>query len=110
MNNLFLSASDTPLGDAAIYAVVGFVIVTVVLAALVGIFSLTGYLFSKTALGNEKLFSNKRNEPVVVDSKTDDISSDEDVVAAVTAAITVMLEEETGDKPEFVIRRIVRKK
>ena len=41
----FLAASDVKLGDAALYSLIGFLIVFAVLALLVGIFYLMGAIF-----------------------------------------------------------------
>ena len=65
----FLSASDTPLGDAALYAVIGFIIVIAVLALLVGIFYLSGFIFKTKAMSGDKLFDFKKkapNEPEII--------------------------------------------
>lgn len=115
MTALFLSASDISISDAALRAVVGFIIVLVVLALLVGIFYLSGWLFRTKVLSRDKLFTfnkkdkSKKNQAEVGDKA--DAESDDEIVAAITAAVTVMLSEENDDVvPEFVIRRIVRKK
>ncbi len=112
MNVLFLAASDTKLGDIALYSLIGFLIVLAVLALLVGIFYLTGFLFGHTALGKEKLFErNKKKKKQESVADETDAASDEELVAAITAAISVVLESENdGVCPEFVIRRVSRKK
>lgn len=107
---LFISANkDISIGNAALYALVGFLIVLSVLALLVGIFYLSGAIFkSKTLNAGHKKKEPVKNaeEPVTV---TDD---DGEVVAAITAAISVILSEEAvgNEEPEFVIRRVTRKK
>ncbi len=111
----FLSASDTPLSDVALYALIGFVIVMVVLALLVGIFYLSGFIFKTKFMSKEKLFDFKKkapNEPEIIAEEPVNTEDDGEVVAAITAAIAVMLdsEDDSSDRPEFVIRRIVRKK
>lgn len=111
--NLFmlLSASDTSLSNAALYALVGFLIVLSVLAILVGIFYLTGFLFQKTRLGSDKLFERKAKAPSVEQSPVASDEDDEEVIAAIFAAIAaVYAEESNDDKPDFVIRRVKRKK
>lgn len=113
MNALFLAAkSDTSAGDAALYALIGFLIVLAVLAVLVGIFYLTGFLFGHTALGKDKLFSRKKKQKTTEAAEENAArSDDEELVAAITAAIAAVLENENdGVKPEFVIRRVTRKK
>lgn len=107
-----LCASDIPISSAALYALVGFLIVLAVLAILVGIFYLTGFLFQKTRLGADKLFERKPKQqaseekaPAVVSQKEDD----GEVVAAITAAIVAMYADNTEtdgcDRPDFVIKR-----
>lgn len=103
----FLSASDIKLSDGAIYAIVGFVIVLIVLALLVGIFYLTGLLFG-SKLFNEKLQSNK-SKPIEIEKPGVAENADAEVVAAITAAITMMYESECSVVPSFVIRHIKRK-
>ena len=106
MNMAFLSASDMSLGEGALYAVIGFVIVLAVLALLVGIFYLSGFIFQS------KLFNKQEEQkPAAVTVKeSDGEETDEQLVAVITAAIMCTLEEERGEAPEFVIKRIVRKK
>lgn len=101
-----LSAKDLTLGEGALYSVIGFVIVLIVLALLVGIFYLSGYIFQS------KLFDKKEEKkpPVAKPVETADDDADE-LVAVITAAVACMLEEECGgEAPEFVIKRIKRKK
>ncbi|MCH5161171.1 MAG: OadG family protein [Clostridiales bacterium] len=111
----FLSASDTPLSTAALYALVGFVIVVLVLALLVGIFYLSGFIFKTKFMSRDKLFDFGKkkvpNEPEIVAEEPVSEESDAEVVAAITAAISVILagEQDNGAAPEFVIRRISRK-
>ena len=111
----FLSASDTPLGDAALYAIIGFVIVILVLALLVGIFYLSGFIFKTKVMSRDKLFDFKKKapkEPEIIAEEPVNTLDDDEVVAAITAAISVMISDSAGEgeKPEFVIRRITRKK
>ena len=113
----FLSASDTSLGSGAIYAVVGFFIVLAVLALLVGIFYLSGIIFKTKAMSGDKLFDFKKKgepaEPEIIAEEPVNTEDDGEIVAAITAAIAAILDGEgssNGASPEFVIRRIVRKK
>ena len=93
-------------GMAAVYAVVGFIIVLVVLALLVGIFYLLGAVFNSKLLNGK----GKKKEPVT-NAAVESADTDEgELVAAITAAITAVLAEENSDVvPEFVIRRVKRK-
>ncbi len=111
----FICASDISVGEAALYALVGFLIVLAVLAVLVGIFYLSGFLFRTKALSRDKLFEfKKKPETPAADTDADvgalDVSDDEMTVAAISAAVSVILTEENGGvKPEFIIRRVTRK-
>ena len=116
MSLALLSVSDVPIGTAALYAVVGFVIVLAVLALLVGIFMISGLIFRTKVMSREKLFEKEKSqeklEPEFVPNAVPERNEDDEVVAAITAAIAVILSEEgePSEKPEFVIRRIVRNK
>lgn len=107
MSMVLLSAKDMTLGEGALYAVIGFIIVLAVLALLVGIFYLSGYIFQS------KLFNKQKEQaPAVAVQPSDEgeEETDEQLVAVITAAVMCMLQEESGEAPEFVIKRIVRKK
>ncbi len=107
MNIGLLSAEKISLGEGALYAVIGFVIVLVVLALLVGIFYLSGFIFQSKPFNKQK----KESPAAQVQQQSVDDETDEQLVAAITAAITCVLAEESqGEAPEFVIKRIVRKK
>ncbi|MCX4313159.1 MAG: OadG family protein [Clostridia bacterium] len=114
MNTLMLlSASDTGIGDAALYALVGFVIVLLVLALLVGIFYLMGFLFRTKALSKEKLFERKPKASKNSVGESADETSDEELFAVISAVISSIYDGETPQgevKPDFVIRRISRNK
>ena len=101
---IFLSTeTEITTGAAALYAVIGFLIVVGVLALLVGIFYLSGAIFRTKALSRDNLFERRKNANKAAPTET---------VAAITAAIAVILGEESGDadvKPDFVIRRVTRK-
>ena len=108
MNIALLSeAKNLTLGEGALYALIGFIIVLAVLALLVGIFYLSGYIFQSKPFNKQK-----EQAPVAAAAPSDDgeEETDEQLVAAITAAVMCMLQEESGEEPEFVIKRIVRKK
>lgn len=59
---MFLSAeTDITTGAAALYALIGFIIVVAVLALLVGIFYLSGAIFRTKALSRDNLFERKKS-------------------------------------------------
>ncbi len=97
MNVILLSASDMKLGDAAVYSLIGFVIVMAVLALLVGIFYLSGIIFKTKVMSRDKLFEfkkkSKSHEPAYVPEIIDE-GDDGETVAAIAAAIAVVLEQE----------------
>ncbi len=106
-----LSAKNYSLGEGAVLALVGFVIVLIVLALLVGIFYLSGFIFQTKLFNRPKKDKSKPTD--VVQKAVDDVAEDEEeVVAAITAAIACVLSAEACDDnpPEFVIKRIKRKK
>lgn len=105
MGILLLSAKTLTLGEGALYSVIGFVIVLLVLALLVGIFYLSGYVFQS------KPFNKKAEKKPTAAKQEQTADDDDELVAVITAAVACMLEEERGgEAPEFVIKRIVRKK
>ncbi len=113
MNISILSASDVSLGDGALYAVVGFLIVLAVLALLVGIFYLTGFIFQTKFLSKDNLFERKKKTQDRPNAENSDGESDDEIVAAITAAIACIYADESADGdvvPEFVIRHIKRNK
>lgn len=111
--SVFLSANDIKISDGALYAVIGFVIVLAVLALLVGIFYLTGFLFQTKALSKDKPFERKKKQSVQSASDTSDADlADEELLAVITAAVSAVYDSESdgdGAKPEFVIKRVKRK-
>lgn len=109
MIKLIAAADNMSVGDAALYALVGFLIVLAVLALLVGIFYLSGFIFKSKAL-NDGLKKKKDDGAanVAAPAESDDEGA---LVAAITAAISVILSEEsdTDVQPDFVIRRIKKR-
>lgn len=106
-----LATSDIKISDAAIYSLVGFIIVLAVLMLLVGIFYLSGFIF------RSKLFDKSKRKPKAAAKPDFEVAgsadNDEEIVAAITAAITCIYESEAGESkvvPEFVIKRIKRNK
>ncbi len=101
--------SDWPkfdLGEGAFYAIFGFVFVFVGITLLIGILMLIGLVMSKLKKRSEK--KNETAAPVIPAGPmpaVEEISPA--LVAAITAAVAVCLEEE-GEKCEFVVKRIRR--
>lgn len=110
LGQLGFGKSDMPIGNAALYALIGFLIVLAVLALLVGIFYLTGFIFKSKAFSRDKLFERKK-KPTQSNDASAEQSDDDELTAAITAAVMCILESEQEEaKPDFVIRRITRKK
>lgn len=107
LGDLGFGKSDVAIGDAVLYALVGLVIVIAVLALLVFIFWLSGLLFKSKLMNKTK---KDKTQSAVAEQPMED---DQELMAVITAAITAVYDSETdGDdaRPEFVIRRISRKK
>lgn len=103
--------SDWPkldLGEGAFYAIFGFLFVFAGIALLIGILMLVGFLMTKL---NGKKGKKEREKAVPVPKPQAEQPADGEispaVVAAITAAVAVCLEEE-GGKCEFVVKRIRR--
>ena len=95
-------------GKAALIALIGFLIVFLVLAVLVLLLMLFKFLF-----GLKINFKKKNKTDEISEEATQvNVDSDEETVAAITAAIACMLEAEKGEGEEqaapFVIRKIKR--
>lgn len=107
LGDLGFGKSDVAIGDAALYALVGLVIVIAVLALLVLIFYLSGLLFRSKLMNKPE----KQKGQNAVEPSADD-GEDELLMAVITAAITAVYDSESdGDaRPDFVIRRVTRKK
>ena len=108
MNVVLLSANENmTIQDAALYALVGFVIVLLVLALLVGIFYLMGFIFKSM----EKSKAQKQEATAPQTAVTESNEDDEELFAVISAVISAIYDEESAgtEKPEFVIRKISRK-
>ncbi len=102
--NLFSAWFKMNLGDAAVYALVGIMVVFAVLVILVAILYLFQFIFGKIEKGVGT--KNKVATPVITDSD----ETDQETVAAIMAAITVLLEgeQEASEPVPFVIKKIKR--
>lgn len=93
-------------GDGAIYALLGFVIVFLGIILLVLIFTALGKVMTSLPKRNAK---QKAEEPQISapNESTAEGEIPPEVVAVITAAVAAMLEGEKS-KCEFVVRRIKR--
>lgn len=91
--------SDYSLGNAALVAVMGIVVVFAILLVLVVLLTVF-----------EKIFTIKRkNKTQATAVQTDNMSEDEETVAAIIAAITMLYAQESTSSdvvPQFTVRRI----
>lgn len=98
------------LGDAAFYAVFGFLFVFVGIVLLILIFTLLGFIMKKVNARQKKERKPKRKEVVVADNTVSPVSEPTDgispeLVAVITAAVASCLEQENA-QCDFVVRRI----
>lgn len=97
--------------DAFLYAIVGFCIVLAVLAVLVLIFSASGMLFKSNFSFLKKKAPQTQSDDAANDNLSVNPSDDAALIAAITAAISCCMAEDSSDDivPDFVIRRITKK-
>ena len=113
MLNTLLSSEQTrfaAFGEVGVYALIGFIVVFVGIAFLIGVVWLVGKLMSKTSKqpSKEKPAEAVKVEPSAesVPSVAEDELSDE-VIAVITAAIMAYYEK-NNPKCDFVVKRIKR--
>lgn len=106
------------LGDAALYALIGFIVVFVGIVIIIGIIWLVGLIMRKT--NNLEFLTKKREKKPKdkggkatseVSAKSADASSDDEIPAEVRAAIVAAIMAyycESEDKCEFTVKRIKR--
>ncbi len=109
--NLLTSAADdrfrsANLGEAALYAGLGFLIVFVGIAFLIFIVWAVGQLITKFEQKAAKPVKESAPKPEVVAATSEDELSDE-VIAVITAAIAAYYQQE-NKKCEFTVKRIKR--
>ena len=100
-------------GEAALYALIGFVVVFVGIIIIIGIIWLVGLIMRKT--NNLEFLTKKREKKVKTDKKADipavEASSDDDIPDEVKAAIVAAIMayyQESEEKCEFTVKRIKR--
>lgn len=108
--NMISAAAEQkiPLGDAAIYSLIGFTLVVCILFLLVGIFYLSGYLLQKD-ISLKNIFKKKKS-----DKNAEEVADviEEETVAVITAAISEILAQERAalvqeqTEVPFVIKNI----
>ena len=100
-------------GEAALYALIGFIVVFVGIIIIIGIIWLVGLIMRKT--NNLEFLTKKREKKVKADKKTDipavATSSDDDIPDEVKAAIVAAIMayyQESEEKCEFTVKRLKR--
>lgn len=101
VSNLFAAPFKMNLGDAALYAVLGLLIVFAVLAVLVGILTLFKLVF------NIKIGKTTQSVQSETSASTD---NDSEEVAAVISAVIACIDNEKTVKAPFVIKSISKLK
>ncbi len=104
MNNLLTEiGKKISVGEAAIYAVIGFLVVFVGIAILVLAVWLIGLIF-------KRINENKKSETETINLQTKaeiGDESQEELIAVITAAIAAVYTSENR-KPEFTVKKIKR--
>ena len=99
-------------GEAALYALIGFIVVFVGIIIIIGIIWLVGLIMRKT--NNLEFLTKKREKKPKADKKADVpavASSDDDIPDEVKAAIVAAIMayyQEREEKCEFTVKRIKR--
>ena len=97
------------LGEAAFFAIFGFIFVFVGIFLLILIFTALGFIMKKVNAREKKPKKAKKKGESVPDAPVFEESASEEVtpelIAVLTAAVAAAMEEE-GGKCEFVVRRI----
>ena len=106
MINLFSAITELNFGEALIVVVAGMLIILAVLSVLVGLLYIIRYVVNATEKPKKaKAVTSESQKPQVQAA----IEEDEEVVAAITAAITCILQEENNGETivaPFKIKKI----
>ncbi|MCH5163886.1 MAG: OadG family protein [Clostridiales bacterium] len=106
MINLFSAITELNFGEALIVVVAGMLIILAVLSILVGLLYIIRYAVGAVEKPKKVKSSTPENKEAQVQSA---IEEDEEVVAAITAAITCILQEENNGETivaPFKIKKI----
>lgn len=112
MNGNLLLNTATSIGDAALYAALGFLVVFVGIAFLIFVVWAVGKIFTKNNTKSEPVVAQKpvaTQKSVVPQSVEEEIS--EETVAVIMAALTAYYESvnvAANSNCEFIVRRIKR--
>lgn len=105
INSLLFLSAKISVGNGALIALVGFSLVVAVLIILIFIFKFIGYVFKRI---DERPQSN--NADAITESNAQNTVNDEEIVAAITAAIALVMQSELSESepPPFIIRNITQ--
>ena len=111
--NLLTATEDptrTPenLGEPALYALLGFLVVFVGIAFLIFVVWLVGKILHRPKSEKPAKIKEKAPEPIVATSTNETEEISEETVAVVTAALMAYYQQVGGPKCEFRVRRIKR--
>ena len=111
MNLFAIKDLDVTFGDSLVVLLLGMLIVMVVLALIIGMVKLIKLILDALEGGKKASEVSQAAPAVAVRSET--IQEDEETVAAITAAVAIMLEDESKDGAHeitapFVIKKIKR--
>ena len=104
--NGLLNAAKVSVGDAALYAALGFAVVILGIAFLIFVIWLVGKFFTKKKAAPAPVVQEK---PAIASVNDEDIS--EETVAVIMAALTAYYESvntATNSNCEFIVKRIKR--
>ena len=111
--NLLTSSSlpegyqDVSVGEAALYALIGYLVVFAGIAFLIFIVWLVGQLIAKAQTTKQSVKTEKTVEPSVVSGEDSDEDIDDETVVLIMAALMAYYEA-NNPKCEFTVKRIKR--
>ncbi len=98
---------EIPVGEATLYALLGFAVVFVGIAFLIAIVWLVGKIMQKATLPKKAKEAPKSAETSVASTQNESAELSEETVAVITAAIMAYYQQ-NNPKCEFTVKRIKR--
>ena len=98
---------DVPIGEVALYALIGFLVVFFGISFLIFVVWLVGKIMAKTSSRAPKTKKMEENAVDLVPAPANEEEMDEETVAVITAAIMAYYVKENR-KCEFTVKRIKR--
>ena len=103
----FEDAPKATVQEAALYAVIGFIVVFIGIALLIAVVWLVGKIIGRSQSDAVKSVQ-EVSVPIAKNTATQDSDEiDEETIAVITAAIMAYYEQQ-GNKCEFIVKRIKR--